>query len=53
MDGLDVRDDLTEERGEPMDDLVTIPLNDGKEDHIIQISSNLREKVREQLVAFL
>ena len=53
MDGLDVHDDLTEEQGEPINDLVIVSLNDGNKDHIVQINSNLREEVREQLIKFL
>ena len=28
VDGLDTRDDLAKEQGEPIEDLVSIPLND-------------------------
>ena len=52
MDGLDIRDDLTEEREEPIEDLVAIPLNNKNGDHIMQIGSNSEEEVRKQLVAF-
>ena len=41
IDGLDTRDDLAEERGEPIEDLVSIPLNDGNEEHVVKIGSNL------------
>ena len=53
IDGLDACDDLREERGEPIEDIVEVLLNDGHEDHTIQISSNLGEEVMRQLVAFL
>ena len=53
IDGLDTRDDLTEERGEPIEDLVSIPLNDRNEEHVVKIGSNLREEVRTQLINFL
>ncbi|EHA8586757.1 hypothetical protein COCNU_scaffold000892G000030 [Cocos nucifera] len=52
MDGLDTRDDLSEER-EPIDDLEEIPLNDGNKEHTVQIGSNLKGEVRKQLVTFL
>ena len=53
VDGLDTRDDLAEERGEPIEDLVSIPLNDGNEEHVVKIGSNLREEVQTQLINFL
>ena len=31
IDGLDTHDDLAEKRGEPIEDLITISLNDGNE----------------------
>ncbi|KAG1347440.1 putative RVT_1 domain-containing protein [Cocos nucifera] len=36
-----------------MEDLVSIPLNDGNAEHAVQIGSNLGDEVREQLVTFL
>ena len=53
VDGLDTRDDLTEERDEPIEDLVSIPLNDGNEEHMVKIGSNLGKEVRTQLINFL
>ena len=53
VDGLDTRDDLAEERGEPIEDLVLIPLNDGNEEHVVKIGSNLGEEVWTQLIKFL
>ena len=53
VDGLDTRDDLVEERDEPIEDLVPIPLNDGNEEHVVKIGSNLGEEVRTQLINFL
>ena len=53
IDGLDARDDLTEERGGPIEDLVSIPLNDGNKEHVVKIGSNLGEEVRAQLIDFL
>ena len=53
VDGLDTHDDLTEEWGEPIEDLVSIPLNDGNEEHVVKISSNLGEEVRTRLINFL
>ena len=53
IDGLDTRDDLAEEWGEPIEDLVSIPLNDENEEHVVKIDSNLREEVRTQLINFL
>ena len=50
---MDTRDDLAEERGEPIEDLVSIPLNDGNEEHVVKIGSNLGEEVRTQLIIFL
>ena len=46
IDGLDTHDNLTEERGGPMEDLVAIPLNDGNEEHMVKIGSNLGKEVR-------
>ena len=46
VDGLDTRDDLAEEWGEPIEDLVSIPLNDGNEEHVVKIGSNLGKEVR-------
>uniref|UniRef100_A0A6I9QPU4 Uncharacterized protein LOC105037583 n=1 Tax=Elaeis guineensis var. tenera TaxID=51953 RepID=A0A6I9QPU4_ELAGV len=34
VDGLDTRDDLAEERGRPIEDLIPIPLNDGNTEHV-------------------
>ena len=53
VDGLDARDDLAEERGGPIEDLVSIPLNDGNAEHVVKIDSNLGEEVRAHLVDFL
>ena len=53
VDGLDARDDLTEERGTPIEDLVSIPLNDGNAEHVAMIGSNLEEEVRTRLIDFL
>ena len=53
VDGLDARDDLAEERGSPIKDLVSIPLNDGNTEHVVKISSNLGEEVRMHLIDFL
>ena len=35
IDGLDTYDELTEECGEPMEDLKMISLDDGNEEHTI------------------
>ena len=53
VDGLDTCDDLAEKWGEPIEDLVSIPLNDGNEEHVVKIGSNLGEEVRIQLINFL
>ena len=53
VDGLDARDDLTEERGTPIEDLVPIPLNDGNAEHVVMIGSNLEGEVQMQLIDFL
>ena len=53
VDGLDARDDLTEERGDPIEDLVLVPLNDRNAEHVVMIGSNLGEEVRTHLVDFL
>ena len=41
VDGLDTQDELSEERGEPVEDLETIPLNNGNKEHTVQIGSKL------------
>ena len=46
IDGLDTRDDLMEEHGEPIEDLDAIPLKDGNPRHMMQIGSKLDSKVR-------
>ena len=46
VDGLVTHDDLAEEQGEPIEDLVSIPLNDGNEEHVVKIDSNLGKEVR-------
>ena len=43
MEGLDTRDELTEEQGEPLEDLVTILLNDGNDGDMVQIGLNLNK----------
>ena len=53
VDGLDTCDDLTEERGTPIEDLVPIPLNDENAEHVAMIGSNLEEEVRMRLIGFL
>ena len=53
VDELDVRNDLTEERREPMEDLVAISLDDGNTEHIVQIDSGLDGEVQKELVTFL
>ena len=53
VDGLDACDDLTEERGGPIEDLVSISLNDGNAEHVAMIGSNLGEEVRTHLIDFL
>ena len=44
LDGLDVRDELLEERGNLMEDLEMIALEDGNKDHTVQIHSNLDQE---------
>ena len=53
VDGLDTRNNLAEEWGEPIEDLVSIPLNDGNEEYVVKIGSNLEDDVRTQLINFL
>ncbi|XP_073106888.1 uncharacterized protein [Elaeis guineensis] len=53
VDGLDAHDDLAEERGGPIEDLVSIPLNDGNAEHVVKIGSNLGEEVQTHLVDFV
>ena len=36
-----------------MEDLVSIPLNDGNEEHMVKIGSNLGKEVQTQLINFL
>ena len=50
---MDTRDDLAEERGELIEDLIIIPLNNGNEEHMVKIGSNLGEEMRTQLINFL
>lgn len=35
IEGLDTRDELTEEPSEPIKDLLTIPLHDGNTKHVL------------------
>ena len=53
VDGLDTHDDLTEEWGGPIEDLISIPLNDENEEYVVKIGSNLGKEVRTQLINFL
>ena len=53
IDALDARDDFTEERGIPIEDLVPISLNDGNAKHVAMIGSNLGEEVQTHLIDFL
>ena len=53
MDELDARDDLSEEKGEPIDDLDEISLNDNNKEHTMKISLNLKRGIRKQLITFL
>ena len=53
IDGLDVRDELAEERGKPVEDLMAVPLEDGNPDHFFQIGLELDSSTRQKLVLFL
>lgn len=53
VEGLDTRDELTEERGRPIVDLVTIPLHDGDPRHVVRIGLTLNEGKQLNLVVFL
>ena len=44
VDGLDARDDLIEERDGPIEDLISIPLNDENAEHVVKIGPNPRGK---------
>lgn len=47
VEGLDTKDKLFKERGEPTKDLVTIPLGDEVPWHIVWIKSKLDEATRQ------
>lgn len=52
VEGLEAGDELIEERGEPTEDFVTIPLHNGKPQHIVQIGSKLDKAIKQSLVSF-
>ena len=51
--GLDVHDDLAEERDKPKEDLVVVFLDDGNTEHVVQIDSSSDGEVQKKLIAFL
>lgn len=53
IEGLDTHDEFTEERGEPIEDLLTIPLHDSNPHHAVHIGSRLEEPLKWQLINFL
>lgn len=53
VEGLDTLDDLAEQRREPAKDVISIPLVDGDEKHMVQIGSNLDQVIKNQLTLFL
>ena len=53
VEGLDTRYELVEEEGEPVEDLISIPLVDGNQKHMVQIRSNLDQIIKDQLTFFL
>lgn len=53
IEGLDIRDELTEEQGEPAKDLRTVPLHDVNPQHVIHIGSKLDEAMSQRLINFL
>lgn len=50
--GLYTRDELAEETGKSMEDLIVIPLHDGNPQHVVRTGSKLDEAIKQQLVAF-
>lgn len=53
IEGLDTCDDVGEECGEPVDDLIPMPLGDGNKEHVVEIRSNLDKITKQHLVTFL
>lgn len=54
IEGLDAPcNDLTEQRGESVEDLISIPLVDGDPKHTVKIRSNLDQVIKVQLTLFL
>ena len=53
MEGLDTRDELAQECGEPIEDLILIPLENENKDHTTQIGSSLDYVSKDQLTSFL
>ena len=53
VDGLDIWDELSKERERPVEDLETIPLNDGNKEHTVQIGSKLNQGTKKYLISFL
>lgn len=51
--GLDMRDELFEEHGKLLDDLLKIPLSKGDPSRMIRIGSDLDKETKEWLTAFL
>lgn len=41
VEGLDTHDELAEQQGESIEDLISIPLADGNPEHMVWIGSNL------------
>lgn len=53
IEGLDIHDEFIDERGEPVEDLLAIPLHDGNLRHAVCIDSRLEELLKQQLINFL
>lgn len=50
--GLDTKNEMAEERGKPVEDLLTIPLHNENPQHV-QIGSRVDKATKQQLVSFL
>ena len=53
IEGLDTHDKQIEERRELVEDLVSIPLNNGNDGHTVWIGLNLNKIIWNQLIFFL
>ncbi|XP_010252435.1 PREDICTED: uncharacterized protein LOC104594015 [Nelumbo nucifera] len=53
IEAYDFRDEVRTKRGQPVEDLIQVPLNEGDPERIVQVGSLLNDHIRKKLVQLL